>query len=157
MLKLFYTLLIIITPPAVTAHEYAQKNITVDHPWSKPTPSLSEYGVAYFNVSNSGQTDDLLLEINIPDEIAKSASIHDVIHDGEMMRMREVTNGKQIPAGSTIKFQPGGSHIMLEGLPKPLKLDDKFIIELVFAHAGNVPVEIWVEDAPQQSDKQHNH
>ena len=157
MLKLFYTLLIIIAPPVVTAHEYAQKNITVDHPWSKPTPPLSEYGVAYFSVSNSGQKDDLLLEIKIPGEIAKSASIHDVIHDGDMMRMREVTHGKKIPAGSTIKFQPGGSHIMLEGLPKPLKLNDKFTIELVFANAGNVPVEIWVEDGPQQSDKHHNH
>ena len=73
-----------------------------------------------------------------------------------MMRMREVTNGKKIPAGGTIKFQPGSSHIMLEGLPKPLKLEDKFTIELVFANAGNVPVEIWVEDAPQQSDKHHN-
>ena len=157
MLKLFYTLLIMIAPPVVTAHEFAQKNITVDHPWSKPTPPLSEYGVAYFSVSNSGQKDDLLLEIKIPGEIAKSASIHDVIHDGDMMRMREVTHGKKIPAGSTIKFQPGGSHIMLEGLPKPLKLNDKFTIELVFANAGNVPVEIWVEDGPQQSDKHHNH
>ena len=157
MLKLFYILLIMIAPPVVTAHEFAQKNITVDHPWSKPTPPLSEYGVAYFNVSNSGQKDDTLLEIKIPGEIAKSASIHDVIHDGEMMRMREVTNGKKIPRGSTIKFQPGGSHIMLEGLPKPLKLDDKFTIELVFANAGNVPVEIWVEDAPQQSDKHQDH
>ena len=146
-----------IAPPVVTAHEFAQKNITVDHPWSKPTPPLSEYGVAYFSVSNSGQKDDILLEIKTPGEIAKSASIHDVIHDGDMMRMREVTHGKKIPAGSTIKFQPGGSHIMLEGLPKPLKLDDKFTIELVFKNAGNVLVEIWVEDAPQQSDKQHNH
>ena len=157
MLKLFYMLLIMIAPPVVTAHEFAQKNITVDHPWSKPTPPLSEYGVAYFNVSNSGQNDDTLLEIKIPGEIARSASIHDVIHDGEMMRMREVTNGKKIPAGETIKFQPSSSHIMLEGLPKPLKLDDKFTIELVFANAGNVPVEIWVEDAPQQSNKHHNH
>ena len=129
----------------------------MDHPWSKPTPPLSEYGVAYFNVSNSGQKDDVLLEIEIPDEIAKSASIHDVINDGEMMRMREVINGKKIPAGSKIEFQPGGSHIMLEGLPKPLKLDDKFTIELVFANAGNVPVEIWVEDAPRQSNKHHSH
>ena len=156
-MKLFYILLLIIAPPLVTAHEFAQKNITVDHPWSKPTPPLSEYGVAYFNVSNSGQADDILLEIKIPDEIAKSASIHDVIHDGEMMRMREMTNGKKIPAGSTIKFQPDGSHIMLEGLPKPLKLEDKFTIELVFTNAGNVPVEIWVEDAPQRYDKHHNH
>ena len=146
-----------VAPPVVTAHEFAQKNITVDHPWSKPTPPLSKYGVAYFNISNSGQKDDTLLEIKIPGEIAKSASIHDVIHDGEMMRMREVINGKKIPRGSTIKFQPGGSHIMLEGLPKPLKLDDKFTIELVFANAGNVPVEIWIEDAPQQSNKHHNH
>ena len=157
MMKLLFTVLIIIASPVVTGLVFALINITVVHPWSKPTPPLSEYGVAYFNVSNSGQKDDVLLEIEIPDEIAKSASIHDVIHDGDMMRMREVTNGKKIPAGSTIKFQPGGSHIMLEGLPKPLKLDDKFTIELVFADAGSVPVEIWVEDAPQQSDKHHSH
>ena len=144
-------------PPVVIAHEFAQKNITVDHPWSKPTPPLSEYGVAYFNVSNSGQTDDTLLEIKIPGEIAKSASIHDVIHDGGMMRMREISNGRKIPAGDTIKFQPGSSHIMLEGLPKPLKLDEKFTIELIFANAGRVPVEIWVEKAPKHSDKHNNH
>ena len=156
-MRLFFSLLITIVPLALTAHEFAQKNITVDHPWSKPTPPISEYGVAYFNVSNSAQADDILLEIKISGDIARSASIHDVIHDGEMMRMREVTNGKRIPAGGKIKFQPGGSHIMLEGLPKPLKLEDKFIIELVFAKAGNVPVEIWVEDAPQQTDKHHDH
>ena len=156
MMKLLFTLLIISAPQIITAHEFAQKHITVDHPWSKPTPPLSEYGVAYFNVSNSGQTDDTLLEIKIPGEIAKSASIHDVIHDGGIMRMRETTNGRKIPAGDTIKFQPGSSHIMLEGLPKPLKLDEKFTIELIFANAGKVPVEIWVEEAPQHSDK-HNH
>ena len=74
-----------------------------------------------------------------------------------MMRMREITNGRKIPAGDTIKFQPGSSHIMLEGLPKPLKLDEKFTIELIFANAGTVPVEIWVEEAPQHSDKHNNH
>ena len=156
-MKLFFTLLIIIAPPVVTAHEFSQKNISVDHPWSKPTPPISEYGVAYFNVSNNGKSDDILLKIKIPGDIAKSASIHDVIDDGEMMRMREVTDGKKIPQGSAVKFQPGGSHIMLEGLTKPLTLDDKFMIELVFAKAGTVPVEIWVEEAPQQSDQHHKH
>ena len=97
MMKLLFTVLIVIASPVVTGHEFAQKNITVDHPWSKPTPPLSEYGVAYFNVSNSGLKDDVLLEIKIPDEIAKSASIHDVIHDGDMMRMREVTMERRFP------------------------------------------------------------
>ena len=157
MMRLFFSLLIIIAPSALTAHEFAQKNITVDHPWSKPTPPISEYGVAYFNVSNSGQADDQLLEIKISRDIARSASIHDVIHDGGMMRMREISNGRKIPAGDTIKFQPGSSHIMLEGLPKPLKLDEKFTIELIFANAGKVPGEIWVEEAPQHSDKHNNH
>ena len=104
MMRLFFSLLITIAPLALTAHEFAKKNITVDHPWSKPTPPISEYGVAYFNVSNSGQADDILLEIKISGDIARSASIHDVIHDGEIMRMREVTNGKRIPAGGKIKF-----------------------------------------------------
>ena len=56
----------------ITAHDFAQKNINVDHPWSKPTPPISEYGVAYFNVSNSGQADDILLEIKISGDIAIS-------------------------------------------------------------------------------------
>ncbi len=138
-------------------HDFSQNNMTIDHPWSKPSPPISKYGVAYFNITNSGDSDDKLLQVLVPKNIADSASLHDVIHDGDIVRMRELLDGKAIPADSVVEFQPGGNHIMLEGLKNPLKLGDKFTIELIFSKAGSVPVEIWVEENTDTKKTKHAH
>ena len=138
-------------------HDFSQNNMTIDHPWSKPTPPISKYGVAYFNITNSGDSDDNLLQVLVPKNIADSASLHDVIHDGDIVRMRELLDGRAIPADSVVEFQPGGNHVMLEGLKNPLKLGDKFTIELIFSKAGSVPVEIWVEENTDTTKAKHAH
>ena len=138
-------------------HDFSKNNISIDHPWSKPTPPISKYGVAYFNIKNSGTSADNLLKVQIPKDIADSASLHDVVHDGDIVRMRELIDGKTIPANSVVEFKPGGSHVMLEGLKKPIKLGDKFTIELIFKKAGSIPVEIWVEDKKAPKKVLHAH
>lgn len=62
------------------------------------------------------------------------------------MRMREVTDGVAVAPGTTVKFAPGGYHIMLMGLKQPLKAGDRFPLTLKFAKAGSVTVDVQVED-----------
>ena len=148
--------LILITLSAlVNGHDFSQNQLEILHPWSKPTPPISKYGVAYFTIKNTGNQEDILLQINVPPEVAESASLHDVLIEGDMMRMREVINGKLIPAASMVKFQPGGNHIMLEGLKRPLQIGDKFSLELIFENTGSIPIQIWVEGKDSPPPKQH--
>ena len=156
--KLTLLLLSSLIASSSVGHDFSQNNMTIDHPWSKPTPPISQYGVAYFNIKNSGASADKLIKVQVPSNIADSASLHDVIHDGDIVRMRELLDGKAIPADSVVEFQPGGNHVMLEGLKNPLKLGDKFTIELIFSKAGSVPVEIWVEENAADTKKaKHAH
>jgi copper(I)-binding protein len=71
-------------------------------------------------------------------------SIHNHINDKGIMKMRAV---KQIaiPANGSIKLQPGGFHIMLMGLKKPLLEGDRFNLTLIFKKAGTVLCPVLVK------------
>ena len=78
-----------------------------------------------------------------------------LVHEGEeegtdttmagdsMMTMREVTS-VPVPAGGTVKFEPGGYHVMLIQLASPLKEGQTFEATLTFAKAGKVTVTVTV-------------
>jgi hypothetical protein len=60
------------------------------------------------------------------------------------MKMRAVQQ-IVIPGNGSIKLQPGGFHIMLMGLKKPLVEGDKFDLTLVFKKAGNIMCSVIVK------------
>lgn len=62
---------------------------------------------------------------------------------GEMMKMQKVDK-IEIPAGETVKLEPGGYHIMLMGLAGELAEGSKITITLTFAEAGEKTVEAEV-------------
>jgi copper(I)-binding protein len=64
--------------------------------------------------------------------------------DGSVMKMRQV-DGIDLPAGKAVSLKPGGYHIMLTGLAKPLKEGDTFPLILDFAKAGDRQVNVSVE------------
>ena len=51
-----------------------------------------------------------------------------------------------LEAGQPVSLQPGGYHIMLEELVKPLTAGQKFTIQLAFTEAGPQDVEFVVSD-----------
>jgi copper(I)-binding protein len=60
---------------------------------------------------------------------AGSAEIHEMKMDGNVMRMRAVTR-LELPPGKTVEFKPGGHHMMLVDLKRPLKKGDLVPIRL---------------------------
>jgi len=65
--------------------------------------------------------------------------------DGNVMRMREVEKGLEIPAGGSVTLAPGGFHLMMTGLKGPLKQGTSVPLTLVFEKAGRIDVELAVE------------
>jgi len=62
---------------------------------------------------------------------AGSAEIHEMRMDGNVMRMRAVPR-LELPAGKTVELKPGGHHMMLVDLKRPLKKGDFVPIRLKF-------------------------
>jgi len=60
-----------------------------------------------------------------------------------MMRMSPVEN-IEIPAKSQAKLEPGGLHVMLIGLKRELKPDEKIKLKLQFEKGGMQEVEAVV-------------
>ncbi len=72
------------------------------------------------------------------------------------MRMRAVP-AIDVAAGATVKFAPGGLHIMLQELKRPLKKGDRVPLTLVFQRAGEVRVELAVQDAAAVASEHDAH
>jgi len=60
---------------------------------------------------------------------ARSAEIHEMKMDGNVMRMRAVPR-LELPPGKTVELKPGGYNMMLVDLKRPLKKGDLVPIRL---------------------------
>jgi hypothetical protein len=64
-----------------------------------------------------------------------------------VMTMRPVRT-LRIPARSAVALAPGGLHLMMTGLKRPLRAGDRFPVTLIFARAGKHVVEFLVSPSP---------
>ncbi len=139
----FALILAVFLAGAAGAHEYELGKLTIGHPWSSVTHGGLKTAAVYVTFINDGAKADKLLKVSSP--IATGAMVHSNIKDGDVMRMRAM-DGLEIPAGSTVKMEPGGMHIMLEGIDHPLKEGEMFPLTLTLANEGEVKVEVMVSD-----------
>lgn len=117
-------------------------DIEIGDAWSRPTPPGVEVGAAYFTITSHGK-DDRLVGASSP--IARRAELHVSLMEGGVMKMRHL-NAVEVKPGAPTAFEPGGRHVMLTGLKKPLKRGESFPLVLKFANAGSVEVQVKVGD-----------
>jgi copper(I)-binding protein len=66
------------------------------------------------------------------------AEIHEMRLENDVMRMRPVKGGLDIPAGTVVELKPGSFHVMLQDLKADLAKDSTIALTLVFADAKGV-------------------
>jgi len=118
-------------------------SVTIDHPWARATAGNATTAAAYVTLTETGSADTLT---GASTPAAKTAEVHETINDNGVMKMRP-TGPLPLTAGTPVKMEPGGKHIMLIGLKAPLKAGDKFPLTLTFGHAAPVTVTVVVEAA----------
>lgn len=126
------------------AHEFNSGQLNIDHPWSKQVPPSSSVAAAFFEITNQGNEQDMLIRAESP--IAGKTELHAHIHEDGMMKMREVKE-IAIPANGSQMLKPGGYHIMFFDLQTIPELGERFPLTLHFAKEGRVEVEVTVEPA----------
>jgi periplasmic copper chaperone A len=147
----------------IAADAFAQSSgdITVQSIWARATPPGAKSGAVYLTLRNRGTTDDRLTGATTP--LASMAGLHTEIMENGVMEMRPLAS-VDIAPGGTASLRPGGSHIMLMGLTRPLKQGDHIPLTLMFAHAPPLTVQVEVAkiganepDASGQSDMKDMH
>lgn len=61
--------------------------------------------------------------------VAGVVEIHEMAMEGNVMKMRPVS-GLDLPAGRSVELKPGGYHVMLMDLKRPLRAGERVPIEL---------------------------
>lgn len=141
-------------------HDHSQQNgeakaFDIQQAWSRAMPPSAPTGAVYFVLKNPENEADRL--IGVRTERAEKAELHTHIHEGEIMRMQQV-EAVEVPAAGQVEFKPGGHHVMLFKLSEPLAAGDHFPLTLIFEKAGEVTVDVSVqEQAPQQHGDSHSH
>ena len=136
------------------AHDFTVGSLKIDHPWSRALPPNAPAGAAYFVIHSSSTADDALMSASSP--IADKAELHTHVMLGEVMKMQQI-NSVGVPAGGEAVFAPGGNHVMLFGLKKPLVAGESFPLTLVFEKAGAVDVQVKVEQDALVADEHAGH
>lgn len=132
----------LITAPA-SAQNYKLGSLEIDQPWTRATPPTAKAGGGFVTITNKGTTADRLIAAR--SAASDKVEIHEMKMDGNVMRMRELDKGLEIPPGATVELKPGGYHIMFMELKAPFAKDAKVPVTLVFEKAGSIDVSLAVQ------------
>ncbi len=127
------------------AHDYELGDLAIAHPIARETTATAMSSAGYLSISNSGTSDDTLLEVRAD---FPRVMVHNTKVENDIATMFHIEN-VVIPAGETITFAPGGLHVMFMGLNgDPFEKGEQIAATLVFENAGELEIEFSVEDIP---------
>lgn len=99
--------------------------------------ALPTSAAAYFTLANSGGRDRLL---SVAAEGTGKASLHETTMNGDIMRMRMIGNGIEIPSRGRVRLSANGTHVMIQDLARPLAAGSNVRLSLRFERQGLVEV-----------------
>jgi copper(I)-binding protein len=121
--------------------------VSVENQWSRTSPNMTTAGVAYFEITASET--DRLIGAAVDPSIAAKVELHETSMNDEGAMMMQPVPAIDLPAGETVKLEPGGLHIMLMQLTEPLETGQTYILTLQFAESDDQEIEVEVrEEAP---------
>jgi hypothetical protein len=106
-------------------------NISVSDAWARATMPGQKVSGAYMRIQSDA--DARLVSVSSP--AVPRVEVHEMKMDGDVMRMREVQS-IELPKGKAVTLEPGGFHIMLMNLPKPIVAGDLIPLNLVVESGG---------------------
>ena len=139
--------LIMLSVAAGITHDHMASvgNLEISHAWARAMLPNQPAGGGYMVIANQGQEADRLMSASSP--AAARVEIHTMEVINDVMTMRPVDGGLEIPAASTVELKPGGLHVMFMGVETPFKDGDTVPVTLTFEKAGSVEVNFPVRKA----------
>lgn len=142
MKKLLVFMLLVMSFPAFAA-DRDENRVEISDAWARATPRTAKNAAAYMHLENKTGSPDAL--VGVESNVSEMAEIHRTSENEYGVMLMEHQDEVALPAGEKIAFKPGGLHIMLMGLHKPLQEGLEFPLTLHFANAPSRYVRVKIE------------
>lgn len=115
----------------------AEGGISVSGAWVRALPPGADATAAYMTIENAAGADDALLEVGCG--CSRRVSVHSTVREegSDLVGMKELSS-LGIPLGRSVALEPGGLHLMLEGVRSPLGEEAVFVLR--FEKSGEITV-----------------
>jgi periplasmic copper chaperone A len=104
-------------------------SVKVTDAWVREMAAGRTVTAVFLELTNAGGAERRL--VRGATAAADTLELHEMKRDGGMMRMAPVPQ-ISIPAGETVSLRPGGLHLMLFGVKRPLAAGDTIRVTLTF-------------------------
>lgn len=104
----------------------------------------SNISAAFGTLSNTSEQPIALQKVIIKGKIKGVAELHQTTNDNGMMKMLPV-DSIAIPAKQSVELAPGGLHIMLINLPKPLEAGKTIALKLAFDNGTTLDLQVPIQ------------
>jgi hypothetical protein len=134
-----------LAPAAVFAGDPVVKigDLEISHAFTRAMAPNAPSGGGWVTITNHGSQADRLVSASSPR--AKQVQLHSMtMNADQVMVMREMPDGVEIPAGATVELKPGGMHLMFMGVGARFKQGETVPVTLRFEKAGEVTIDLPV-------------
>ena len=104
----------------------ASAQVTITDPWVRGTVPQQKASGLFMQIDAA--QDVRLIGGSSP--VAGVVEVHEMAMEGDVMKMRALPKGLELPAGKTVELKPGGYHVMLMDLKQQLKAGDTVPVTL---------------------------
>lgn len=132
----------------------AEQSLSVENAWIRLVPPVAVNTAGYFKITNT--SDKKVTIVSAESDVAKKTEIHDMKMENGGMSMVHVPRLTLAP-GETIGLKPGGKHLMLIGLHKPLKKDQVVSVTFKFEDGTSQVISFPVLKSMKQEKMKHHH
>ena len=93
-----------------TGLTFSHGQLYIQDVWARPA-HRNDTSAVYFTMKNNGQQMDRFLGATT--EIATSVELHSTTMDDDIMQMKKLSTGMELPSGGHLALAPGKHHLML--------------------------------------------
>jgi copper(I)-binding protein len=139
-----------VTTTILAACQSGPPQVSIDGTKAELSPAIVGEAMVTMNITNQGGSDVLkAVKTYIP---GAKASFH--VMQGERMVNTDMV---EVPAKRNLEFKMGGSHIMIEDMPKTMKAGSKFNVTLVFQKSGEKQLPLMLQGASEMPMDHEHH
>lgn len=110
------------------------KSVEVKDAWVRTSVQGQKATGAFMTIT----TKEASKLVSVSSPVAGVTEVHEMKMEGDIMKMRAVAGGLELPAGKAVELKPGGYHVMLMDLKTALAKDTTVPLTLVFKDAKGV-------------------
>ncbi|MBM3908119.1 MAG: copper chaperone PCu(A)C [Gemmatimonadetes bacterium] len=123
----------------------ASTTVTVRDAWIRETPAGRTVTAAFMVLENAGAAARSVVKASA--EVAETLELHEMKRDGASMSMSPV-KAIEVPAKGNVELRPGGLHVMMFGVRKPLAAGEAVSLVLTLDDGSVVTVPARVRAMP---------